>query len=155
MHENGKVLQQLFASVNAHDHRSIAACYHSDAVFRDIAFDLRGAREIQAMWHMICSGDISATVHMLDADADKGRVQVTDEYTFSETGRKVRNPIESSFRFKDGRIIEHYDECDPRNWADMALGGVNGFLAGRFEFLRRWKAKKKLERFIDQHPEYR
>src|SRR5919109_802291 len=149
MHNNGKVLQQLFAAVNAHDHAAIAACYHSDAVFRDIAFDLHGAREIHAMWHMICSGDLTATVHTLEADGDKGRAQVTDEYTFSETGRKVCNPIESSFRFRDGLIIEHCDECDPRNWAAMALGGVSGFVAGRFEFVRRWKARKKLARFVD------
>ena len=37
----------------------------------------------------------------------------------------------------------------------MALGGVSGFLAGRLDVLRRAKARKTLDAFIDKHAEYK
>lgn len=58
-----------------------------------------------------------------------------------------KDAIESRFRFRDGLITEHLDDCDAKAWADAAIGGVGGFLAERFRFLRAWKAKEKLKRF--------
>jgi hypothetical protein len=78
-------------------------------------------------------------------------VKLVDEYTFSETGRKVRNVIDSQFRFRDHLILEHRDACDPREWGAMALGGFGGFLAGRVGPLRRWRAGRKLKRFVQEH----
>jgi hypothetical protein len=60
----------------------------------------------------------------------------------------VRNVIDSRFRFADHLIIEQRDYCDPREWAAMAMGGVSGFVAGRVGPLRRFKARKKLQRFM-------
>jgi len=73
-----------------------------------------------------------------------------DEYTFSDTGRRVRNVIESRFKFKDHFVVEHRDTCDAREWAAMALGGVGGFLAGRIGLLRRWKAHRMLRTFVEK-----
>ena len=148
MHRNSQLLQQLYSSLNHRYSEPIAACYHPAATFRDIAFDLQGKEEIRAMWQMICGGDISATFSILRADDREGLVKVVDEYTFTDTGRRVRNPIESSFRFQDGLIIQHVDSCDARAWASMALGGITGFLAGRIRFLRAWKARTKLRPFL-------
>jgi ketosteroid isomerase-like protein len=147
MHPNAKLLQQLYTSLNRHDYQAMVDCYHTDATFHDIAFDLRGRDQIRAMWQMICSGDIRATFEVTRADDREGAASLVDEYTFTETGRRVRNPIESRFRFQDGLIAEHRDSCDARVWAAAALGGVAGFLAGRLHFLRAWKARDKLRRF--------
>jgi uncharacterized protein len=155
MHTNAILLQRLFTSLDQHDHRSMADCYHPEARFTDIAFDLRGENKIHAMWHMICQGDIRATFELLDADDYNGRVSLVDDYTFTSTGHRVHNVIDSHFSFRDGRIIEHRDSCDPRVWAAMALGGTSGFFAGRFRFLRSFKAQKMLDAFIEEHPEYR
>jgi ketosteroid isomerase-like protein len=152
MHPNTKLLQKLFNSLNRQDSKAMADCYHPEATFRDIAFDLHGRDEIGAMWEMICSGDLKATFEVVHANDDAGVVKLVDEYTFKETHRKVRNPIESRFRFQDGLIIEHHDICDPRAWAAAALGGVIGFLAGRFRFLRAWKARGKLKPFLKKKP---
>jgi uncharacterized protein len=154
MHSNEALLHKLYAALSAHNHREMAACYQADATFNDIAFNLRDAREIHAMWHMISEGDIAVTVRAVDANDQTGHSEVIDDYTFSDTGRKVHNRITSTFRFRDGLIAEQRDECDPRQWADMALGGINGMVAGRIALLRRWKAAKKLRRFVDRHPEY-
>jgi hypothetical protein len=34
----------------------------------------------------------------------------------------------------------------------MAMGGVSGFLAGRVAPLRKFKARSKLKKFVEQHP---
>ena len=154
MHSNSKLLQQLYSSLNRHDHQAMTACYHPDATFRDIAFELSGRDEISAMWQMICSGDIRVTFEVLKADDGDGVVTLLDEYTFTETGRRVRNPIESRFRFRDGLIIEHRDSCDARAWANAALGGRRRIPGGRLRFLRAWKARGKLQRFIRAQGSY-
>jgi hypothetical protein len=125
----------------------MADCYHPAATFHDIAFDLLGKEQIGSMWEMICGGDIRSRFEIVRADEATGAARVVDEYTFTDTGRRVRNEIESHFRFRDSLIIEHLDLCDARVWAAEALGGVDGFLAGRFRFLRAWKARAKLRNF--------
>jgi|SRR5215831_4025058 len=160
MHNNALLLQRLFSSLNDHNHAAMAECYHSNATFTDIAFDLRGKEQIHAMWHMICqpgdhTSDIRAMFHVIHADDRSGWVNLIDEYTFSETGHKVTNVIDSYFRFEDNLIIEQHDFCDPRAWAAMAVGGVRGFFAAQSHFLRGFKARQMLRRFVDKHSEYK
>ena len=148
-HPNAAVLRRLFTSLDRHDDAAIAECYAPTATFRDIAFDLHGKDRIHGMWQMICRGDIKVTIESVEADDLTGRARIVDEYTFSDTGRRVRNVIETRVRFDNGLIVEHRDECDPRRWASMALGGVSGWIAGRSRFLRQKKAHGKLERFLE------
>jgi ketosteroid isomerase-like protein len=147
MDPNAALLHRCFSSLNRHDHREMAECYRPDAVFHDIAFDLRGRERIHLMWQMICAGDIQVTFEVVGADAQAGLVRLVDVYTFSETGRPVRNPIESQFKFRDGLILEQHDLCDARAWAAMAIGGIAGFWVGRLRFLRCWKAQSMLRHF--------
>jgi hypothetical protein len=155
MHPNSEVLTRLFTALQQHNHQSMANCYDEDATFTDIAFEINGKKRIQAMWHMICEGDIRAKFDIVEVDDRSAVVKVVDDYTFRSTGRKVHNVIESRFRFRKGSIVDQQDACDAREWAGMALGGVSGFLAGRLTFLRRAKARKTLEAFMAKHPEYR
>ena len=154
MHPNALLLQQLMTSLDSHDHEAMARCYHPDATFRDIAFDLRGVRQIHAMWHMISESDLRATFEVVSADDDAGVVTLVDDYTLSLTGRRVHNVIASRFRFRDGLVVEHQDLCDARQWATMALGGPTGFVAGRIRFLRSQKASATLGAFVADHPAY-
>ena len=84
----------------------------------------------------------------IEADDRSGRARIVDEYTFSDTKLPVVNPIESRFRFENGRIAEHRDACDARQWAEQAIGGVKGWLAGRVRPLRAWKAARKLRPYL-------
>lgn len=160
MNTNAALLQRLFTALDQHDHPTMAACYHSEATFRDIAFDLRGRKQIHSMWHMICEGDIRATFEVVHANDREGRVKLLDTYTFGASkdpatpGRPVRNAVDSRFLFRDGVIVEHRDLCDAREWARSALGGFVGFVAGRARPLRSWKAGQKLNAFVGRHPEY-
>jgi hypothetical protein len=139
MHPNGLMLQRLFTALDVHDHPTMAECYAPAASFRDIAFDLEGKAKIHAMWQMICEGsDLRASFEILHADDGEGRVALVDHYTFSDTKFKVRNVIDARFRFENGLIVQHHDH-----------GGLRGFLAGRFRFVRARAAEAKLKAFMD------
>jgi hypothetical protein len=151
MHPHTLLLERLFSALNRKDHRAMAACYHPKATFDDIAFALRGRETIHDMWRMICAGDIKATFSVVHADDRSGQVSLVDDYTFSETGRHVKNVIDSRFTFQDQLVLTHADSCDPVAWATMAMGGVTGFVAGRVGPLRRFKARRKLAKFVEEH----
>ena len=151
-HPNAALLVQLFTALNRRDADGVAACYGRDATFSDIAFDLHGQDAIRDMWRMICAGDIRSEFEVVCADDERGQVAVIDHYTFTDTGRAVRNVIDSRFRFAKGLVLQHRHECDPRAWAAMAIGGAAGFAAGRLAPLRRFKARKKLQAFLRAHP---
>ena len=154
MHPHEQLLTKLFQSLNEHKPELMAECYHKQATFRDIAFDLSGRQEIQAMWEMICStnekgpADIVATVQKLEANDKTGRAVVVDDYTFRKTGNKVHNGIESTFEFCDGLIFHQRDTCDPVIWANQAFGKFMGFFLGHIEPLRRRGAMKGLREFM-------
>ena len=59
------------------------------------------------------------------------------DYTFRDTGRKVRNDLRSKFAFKDGLIIHQRDDCDAWSWGMQALGPVKGALSWLFPGKRR------------------
>jgi hypothetical protein len=155
MHHNAQLLEKLFTSLDKHDHPAMADCYYSGATFKDIAFHLRNKKQIHAMWHMICEGDIRATAKVIHADDQAGQVELVGVYTFRETGNKVRNEIISHFKFRNGLIVEHDDSCDARKWADQAFKGPKGFLVGRSRSLRSLAARNKLTAFIEKHAEYK
>jgi hypothetical protein len=84
MHANAALLEKLFTSLNKHSNQAMAECYHLDAVFRDIAFDLQGRGAIHEMWQMICQArsNLRATYEVLNADDHSGRVSLVDDYRF-------------------------------------------------------------------------
>ncbi len=158
MHPNEQLLTTLFQCLNAHDHKGVAECYHDEATFRDIAFTLEGKRQIHAMWDMACSvnkkgvpSDIKATVKQLSANDATGKVLVDFDYTFRGTSKnkedkkRVLNPIESTYLFRDGKIIQQTDKADAVNWARQAFGGVLGRVVGHISPIRRIMAMHKLK----------
>lgn len=154
MHPHSSLLNKLYTCLKAKDHAGMAACYHPDAEFQDIAFALRGGKQIHAMWHLICETDLRATFTIRQVDDQTGIVDLVDDYTFRDTGRPVHNVIRSEFRFRDGLIIEHRDSCNALKWGIQALGPVKGVMSWLVPSKRRETAMDKLEKFIASHPEY-
>ncbi|MDZ7714775.1 MAG: nuclear transport factor 2 family protein [Balneolaceae bacterium] len=110
------------------------------------------------MWHMLCERgkDLELTFSDIASDEHAGSAHLEATYTFTQTGRKVHNVLEASFRFKDGKIIEQRDRFNFWKWSGMALG-MTGWLLGWTPFLRRKvaaNAQKSLDKFIAKHPEY-
>ncbi len=153
------IIGGLYTAFAARDHEAMAACYHADAHFSDPVFpDLHGA-EIAAMWHMLCEQGTDLVVTFSDVTADEvgGSARWEPVYTFTPTGRIVHNRIDTSFVFRDGLIARQVDTFDMWRWMRMALG-TTGWLTGWTGAAHnkvRQTAGRNLNRFMDQHPEYR
>ena len=150
MHPNIELISRLYRSLAAHDHKTMAECYHQDATFEDIAFKLEGREKIHGMWRFVTRPEPKLTVTFSDVTADdyNGRAKLIDDYVFTETGRPVHNVITSIFRFRGGLIASHRDECDPIAWANMAMTGPKAWLAGHVRPIRARAAAKKLDQFL-------
>jgi hypothetical protein len=77
-------------------------------------------------------------------------------YTFSATGRKVVNAVDSRFTFKDGLILDERDDFSFWKWSRQALGPAGLFLGWMPRLLQtvQEKAHGNLEKFLAAHPEY-
>ena len=138
MHDNTELIHRFYRAFQQRDAAAMAACYHPEVHFSDPAFpDLHGAAA-GAMWDMLCTRGKDLTLVYTDvaADATTGRAHWEADYTFSQTGRKVHNVIDASFRFRDGLIIEHIDRFSFAKWAAQSLG-LMGSLLGRTGWLQR------------------
>jgi ketosteroid isomerase-like protein len=136
MHPNADLLTRFYTAFAALDSQAMQACYAPDARFRDEAFTLEGAQQIGAMWRMLCEAAQAKGRDVwrlefsgIEADAAQGRAHWEPHYRFSATGRVVHNVIDGSFRFRDGRIVEHIDRFDFWRWSRQALG-LPGLLLG-------------------------
>lgn len=109
----------------------MVACYHDEVTFSDPAFPGLVGDRAKAMWRMLCerAQDFELTFSAVEADGERGSAHWDASYTFSKTGRSVRNSIDASFRFADGLIIAHEDHFNLRRWAAQALG-LKGMLLG-------------------------
>ncbi|HEY3435884.1 MAG TPA: nuclear transport factor 2 family protein [Solirubrobacterales bacterium] len=141
--ENQATIERLYEAFGRRDGGAMTACYAPDAHFRDPAFgDLEG-EEVGAMWRMLTgrATDLKIELHEHEADGETGSAHWIARYTIS-TGRPVVNDIQARFRFAaDGRIADHVDEFDFRNWAKQALG-PSGHLVALLPPLRS-KAREK------------
>ena len=148
----------FYTAFGQRDHEAMAACYHPDIRFSDPVFtDLEGD-EARAMWHMLCEHgrDLEVSVSDIRGDESAGKAHWEATYTFSPTGRTVRNQIDASFTFEDGLIIEHTDSFDLWAWTRMALGPI-GYATGWMNLSKekvREAGQVQLNRFLEAHPEY-
>ena len=129
--------------------------YASDAIFYDPVFEQLNARELKAMWHMLCTQakEFSLSHRDVIADVDYGSCNWTAHYTFSATGRKVVNHIHAHFHFYEGKIKEHQDNFSFYKWSHQALG-LSGLLLGWSSVLQRKvhkEARTKLEKFMEKN----
>lgn len=131
MSTNLQVLEKFYQSFQKRDGEGMAACYDPQATFADPAFGKLQGAQVGNMWRMLCERgkDLQVTYSNLVANEQTGSGYWEAHYSFSATGRKVHNKVTSSFKFKDGKIIEHRDSFDMWKWAGMALG-LKGLLLG-------------------------
>ena len=133
----------------------MASLYAPGARFSDpVVPDLRGDRPGK-MWKMLTGASDDLRVELLEHDADEvtGSAHWLATYTFTQTGRKVKNDVRASFRFaEDGQIVDHRDEFSFHAWSRQALG-TPGLLLGWTPVLRgatQKKARASLDQFMAQ-----
>ncbi len=121
---NRELIRTLYEALDRGDGEAMAACYASDARFRDPAFGELSGDEAGDMWRMLTerADDLAVELAEHDADADRGTARWIARYTFTDTGRPVVNDVHARFRFADGRIVEHVDEFSFFAWSRQALG---------------------------------
>jgi len=154
--EQLSLIEFFYTAFSNKDHRAMAACYHSEAEFRDAVFSLQG-KEISAMWHMLCEKgkDMELTFSVSEQN---GQILAHWEpvYTFSQTGNRVCNIIDATFEFKDGKIFRHYDQFNFWRWSRQAFSVVGVLIGWTSFFLKKVRqgAEQGLTEFIQKHPEY-
>jgi hypothetical protein len=128
---NRATIERLYEAFGQCNGTAMTACYAPGAHFRDPAFgDLEGD-EVGAMWRMLTgrATDLEIELREHEAGGETGSAHWIARYTFS-TGRPVVNDVQARFRFApDGRIADHVDEFDFRNWAKQALGPSGNLVA--------------------------
>jgi ketosteroid isomerase-like protein len=144
-----EVIRDFYAAFDRKDGDAMARAYAPDAHFRDPAFgDLTGA-EAGDMWRMLTgrAQDLRVELAEHEASGNEGSARWIATYTF-RTGRHVRNDIRASFRFRDGRIVDHVDSFSFHGWARQALGPA-GWVLGLpvVSGLVRSKARSDLDRY--------
>jgi hypothetical protein len=77
-------------------------------------------------------------------DDSTGRCHWTADNVFKDTGRRVFNEIQARFRFRDGLVVDHLDECNAKQWAKKTYGFPMSVVVGSCEPLRRWAATRSL-----------
>ena len=152
MHHNIAMIEKFYSCFKKLDADGMAQCYHENIEFSDPVFPKLQGSEVGAMWKMLCSQAQGFELMFNDimADDKMGRVHWEAKYIFSMTHRKVHNKIDASFRFQDGKIIQHHDSFNFWKWSFMALGPV-GLLLGWSPLVKnkvQRQAAKNLEIFI-------
>jgi ketosteroid isomerase-like protein len=154
MSSNTETIENFYRAFQKRDHAGMVACYHPEVEFSDPVFQNLKGPQAGAMWQMLLtrSKDMTMTYSQVQADTQQGLGYWEATYTYSATGRKVLNKIHSSFRFKDGKIIEHHDSFNLWRWSAMALG-VKGLFLGWLPPVQnsiRKNARTRLDEFMAQ-----
>ena len=121
---NRDVVDAFYRALADRDGEVMANSYHPDAVFEDPAFGVLSGPDAGDMWRMLCSSDTDLRLtHTIEEEAQDSVVtNWIAEYTFTTTGRAVRNDVTATMKFRDGKIIDHRDHFDFWKWSSQALG---------------------------------
>ncbi|MBN8703735.1 MAG: nuclear transport factor 2 family protein [Bacteroidetes bacterium] len=148
MNNNESVIQSFYQAFQSRDYKSMQNVYADNAVFSDPVFPSLNAAEVKSMWEMFCVNgkDLKIEFSKVSATENTGSAEWLATYTFSATGKKVKNRITAHFQFENGKIVKHTDTFDFYNWSKQALG-FTGLLLGWTSFVKnkvRKTARKSL-----------
>jgi ketosteroid isomerase-like protein len=149
-HPHETLVRAFYDAFARRDAEGMARCYHPDVFFTDPVFPALHGEDAAKMWGMLLARarDLEVTLDEATADAEGGRARWTARYTFTHTGRKVVNRIDSMFAFRDGLIVRHYDRFSLWRWAGQAFGPL-GLLAG-WSLPFKWKVRKDAARALER-----
>jgi ketosteroid isomerase-like protein len=147
--KNEDVVRDFFAAFGQRDYVAMTRHYQPDAAFEDPVFGKLTYEQIAQMWKMLClrGKDLKIELISCQVDADRCTAEWEATYTFSQTGRFVRNRVRSVFFMRDGKIAKQDDSFNFWNWSSQALG-IAGRALGWTPFMKnalRKNAKRSLE----------
>jgi len=155
MHPHAELITRFYTAFSERDGEAMAACYHPEATFSDPVFPGLKGREPGGMWRMLTSRADDLVIRFRDVSADdqQGTAHWDADYTFSATGRFVKNSIDAQFTVREGLIHTHVDDFDFWAWSRQALG-MPGLFLGWSSFLQnkvRGQAGGQLQKFLAKH----
>ena len=156
MEAHHNLIEKFYSSFQDHNAAGMIECYHQQVSFQDPGFgELEGIERVGGMWEMLLErskGNLVIHYDSVMADEVGGYCHWEAHYPFSQTGRKVHNKIQATFRFEDGKIIEHHDHFNLWKWSHMALG-IQGLLLGWTPFVQgkiRSMAVGQLDKYLSK-----
>jgi hypothetical protein len=149
------VVAGFYEAFARRDFLGMACSYDPNIEFTDSIFGtLRGKRAL-AMWAMLTSQatDLEVRYSRVRGDAKAGQAHWDARYSFPFLAftNHVENSIDATFELRGGKIVRHVDTFDLRRWMKMALWPLGGVVA---EDTIRSGVQKKLDEFIERHPEF-
>lgn len=114
------------------DPKKMIACYHQNIGFEDPAFGRLSGDRARKMWEMLLSNKAASpeiTFSNVEIEGNRGSANWEAKYVFGPKKRHVHNTIKATFRFEDGKIIDHKDVFNLWKWSRQALG-PSGVLLG-------------------------
>jgi len=153
--DNKEIIKKFYTSFSNGNMEAMLECYHKDIVFQDPVFGkLKGERAFK-MWEMLLSQKNEDTIIIFDnieATTQHGKANWVAEYWYGDKKRKVINKVSANFKFKDEKIIEHFDTFDLWKWTRQALG-ITGYLIGWTPYMKRkiqQTTNRKLDKFMNK-----
>lgn len=144
-------IEQFYLAFKQLDAEGMVKLYHPSIEFKDPAFGVLKGEKAKDMWRMLCANaqDFKLDFSQVEYDGETGKAHWDAYYTFSQTGRKVHNSIDATFKFKDGFIIQHHDHFNLHKWARQALG-FKGMLLGGTNFFQK-KLQEKTNKALAKY----
>lgn len=150
-----QIIEDFYRAFQRLDVEAMVAMYHDDVQFSDPVFQELKGEDARNMWRMLIErseGKLQIFFNEILGGDNKGVAQWQATYPFKPTGRIVRNKINATFEFKDGKIITHDDCFGLIRWFTMAYG-IKGFFMGIFPPARkklRSVAMRQLRKFSEK-----
>lgn len=159
MNKERALIHDFYTAFKNRDADKMAACYHPNIEFTDPVFGTLRNSEPAMMWRMLLDSSkgkkLDVVYRLMSCNDDCATVEWEAKYEFSKHRRPVHNLITATFRFEDGKIVQHLDYFDFHKWASMALG-FPGIIFGWMPFFQnkvRAKVGSKLKTYIHKHAE--
>lgn len=150
-----QIIEDFYRAFQRLDAEAMVTLYHDDIEFTDPVFQFLKGDDAKNMWRMLIEksdGKLQIYFHDILGGDNKGVAQWEATYPFKTTNRIVRNKINATFEFKDGKIHRHDDCFGLVRWFTMAYG-VKGVFMGVFPPARkklRETAKRQLSKFSEK-----
>jgi ketosteroid isomerase-like protein len=159
MNANEKLIETFYTAFKNSDPATMTACYHPEVEFSDPVFPYLKGKRAMAMWAMLGQRKADPndrTFESIRADDAKGSAHWEAKYKFPATGRPVHNKIDAQFEFLDGKIRKHTDSFDFWKWSQQAFGPTGLLLGwGPLKSPVRKRLAQALDKFVEEHPEFR
>ena len=148
-------LEKYYENLASGNIDALKNLYHPEVTFKDPVFKLQ-ALEVWVMWKMLFSSGkspIKIIYRDIIVNENMGSALWIADYTFSKTGRKVKNVIYSSFEIKDGKIFKQTENFDFQLWMKQAFGpfGTILYYIPFFKKILQKKAKKNLIQYMQKN----